>query len=287
MAKTVKKSVRKTGGRQGKKKSAGLGKRLKKVFLRGVQVFFVAAIIVSSVYGGLKVYKVVLTSPQLEIKSITVAGNQRVSAADVLDVSGLEEGQNIMAIDTSEAAELIEAHPWVKRVAISRTLPDKVNIDISEEAAVVLISLDGLYVVNAEGSIFKRYSPGDGLDLMVITGLEDQDIEDPAYRLDGGVLELIELLRGREGVGLKDISEVNVDSKLGYTLYTMNDGVRLDMGSGDMEGKFKALERVVGIRGGALDGISAVDLNNGRGVVVKPVGAEYKKGGEKINVKKG
>lgn len=284
MAKTVKKIG---GVRQGKKNSAGAARKLKRLFVRALQVSFATGVIISSVFVGLKIYNAVLTSPKLEIKSITVAGNQRVAVAEVLDVSGLEEGQNIIAVDTSEVAERIEAHPWVKRVSISRTLPDKVKIDISEEGALALINLDGLYVVNAEGTIFKRYSPGDGLDLTVITGLEDQDIEDPEYRLAKGVLELIEFLRGRDGVGLKDISEINVDSKLGYTLYTMNEGVRLDMGSGDMEGKFKALERVVGIRGGVLDGISAVDLNNDRGVVVKLVGSEYKKGGEKINVKKG
>ena len=284
MAKTAKK---RRIVRHGKKKSGGLFKKLKWVFVNTLKVSFVAGIVACSVFGGAKIYKAAMTSPSFEIKSITIGGNFKVSDADVLDASGLQAGQNIIAIDISEAAERIEAHPWVKSVDISRTLPDKVTIDISEESALTLVSLDGLYVVNAEGKIFKRYSPRDGLDLTVITGLDDSEIDDPAYRLDSGVLELIEFLRGREGISLKDISEVNVDSVLGYTLYTVNEGVRLEMGSGDMEEKFTALERVVGIRGGIMAGFSTVDLNNGRGVVVKPVKSVFKKGGEKRNVKKG
>ncbi len=97
--------------------------------------------------------------------------------------------------------------------------------------------------------------------------------------MDADVLEIIRILDGRTGFGLRNVSEINVNPEYGLALYTLAEGVRLELGHGAFEEKLRAFEKVVRARGGSLQGIEAIDLNNGREVVVRFSGDVIKGGG--------
>jgi cell division septal protein FtsQ len=97
--------------------------------------------------------------------------------------------------------------------------------------------------------------------------------------VDAGVLELMRVLDGRTGFGLRNVSEINVDAEYGLTLYTLAEGVRLELGRGAFEEKLRAFEKVVRARGGSLEGIETINLNNDHEVVVRLSGDVIKGGG--------
>jgi cell division protein FtsQ len=267
--------------------------------LKELSVFTVkAAVLITAVptlfFGGWFVYDKVLTSEYLEVKGIAVSGNSRISEDEIVRISGLGGGQNILSADLKGAQKALAGHPWIKGAIVKRDLPDKIVIEVSERSAVLLASmegLDGLYVVDLDGVLFKRYSPSDSLDLPVVTGLEKKNVtgEGP-YALADNVLGFVNYLKDREGFKLDAISEIHLDDIYGMSLYTL-DAVRIDMGLGDPAAKLRALDRVVAARGGSLGDVASMDvsgeLSGGRGVVVELKTAAFDRGGEVGHGEKG
>ena len=92
-------------------------------------------------------------------------------------------------------------------------------------------------------------------------------------------MDLLGRLEGRDGFGAGDISEIRVDTEYGYTLYTVGEGVQLELGSDRFEEKLGVFERIVEARGGTLADVSAIDLTRENEVVIKYTGNVVKESG--------
>ncbi|MBI5969797.1 MAG: FtsQ-type POTRA domain-containing protein [Deltaproteobacteria bacterium] len=247
------------------------GRRLRGFVARRYK-FVIAAVSLSFlVYGGVEAYDALTTSPRLAVQTIEVTGHGRVSKEEAVELSGIREGENILTINVSEAADNIRGNPWVGDVRVKRTGFASVAIEIKERTPTALIRLDGLYVMDVEGTVFKRAAVEDALygELPVITGFTETRLKDDPYGLTVRTLELIRILKNRRGFNIGDVSEISVDGALGLSVYTVAEGVRIDVGVEKFGEKLDALEKVLHARGGSFRGIEAVDINNGRGVIVK------------------
>jgi hypothetical protein len=133
--------------------------------------------------------------------------------------------------------------------------------------------------MDSGGLLFKRYSVVDGLDLPVVTGLDADEIDSGLFVDDSVLMGLLNRLDGRNGFNTEDVSEIHVDTEYGYTLYTVDEGVMLELGTGDFESKLGRFERIVRARGGTLTGVAAIDLTRESDVVIKYIGNVVKEGG--------
>lgn len=231
-------------------------------------------------YGGWRGYRELTTTERLAIETIEIAGAFRVSEDDIHDLAGIEEGDNILSFRESAVAAKIKRNPWIKDVDISRGLPSTVTIEVTEREPLALIKLDAMYVMDASGVVFKKYSPEDGLDLPVITGLTADGLRETTGELEEGLLDLIRTLKGREGFNLAKVSEIHADRVFGLSVYTLDEGVRLDVGLQGFSPKLASFEKILKTRGGSLNGIEAMDLNNYREVVVRFSANVVNEGGE-------
>ncbi len=231
-------------------------------------------------YGAWWAYGQVTTSQYLNVTGVTVAGAQRVAAEEVVAASGITAGQNIFAFSKDEVASRLKANPWVESVEVDRSLPGTVEITVKERDAIALVKLDSLYVMDSKGVIFKRYSAEEGLDLPVVTGLTKESLASSAENLEERLMELISVLTNRSGFNITNVSEIKIDADHGLSLFTLEEGVRLDVGMGSFEEKLASFEKILGTRGGVLKGIEAFDLNNHREVVVRFTTDVVKEGGE-------
>ncbi len=227
-------------------------------------------------FSGWKLYDMFITTEYLEIKTINVIGARRVSLDEAVALSGIRKGSNLFSFKYSQAIKGLKTHPWVASVELRRSPPHTVSIELKEREPIALVKTDAMYVMDAAGKIFARYSRADQVDLPVVTGLEHGK---PGGAVDVSVLELIRILDGRTGFGLRNVSEINVDPEYGLTLYTLAEGVRLELGSGAFEEKLRAFEKVVRARGGSLRGVEAMDLKSGHEVVVSLSEGVMKGGG--------
>jgi cell division protein FtsQ len=258
--------------------------RVKQILVRAARAAGVFATILFLLYVGSIVYEELLTSPYLEIKTIEVEGTVRVTKQKLIELSGIERGQNILSVGLNEAQDMVKNHPFVKEAEIKRRLPETVNMVITEREPAALVMVDELYVMDKNGELFKRYSVEDGLDLPVITGMgkritegegEFQSAIEPGFRTK--LLTLIGVLTEGEKFRLEDISEIRVDPTYGFSLYTLDEGVRVEMGKEGFTGKVLKLNKVLQARGGRLTGIESIDLTSERGVVVRFIGGEAKR----------
>lgn len=237
-------------------------------------------------YGAWWAWSEATASPYLAVTEVTVAGAQRVAKEEIISASGITPGQNMFSFSKDEVASLLRANPWVERVDINRELPGTVEITVKEREATALVSLETLYVMDSGGVIFKRYSAEDGLDLPIVTGLTRDALASGGAAIEASLMELISVLTKRSGFNITGVSEISVDADHGISIYTLEDGVRLDLGTGSFEEKLASFEKIRDTRGGVLKGIEAFDLNNHREVVVRFTTGVVKEGGEG-NGKKG
>lgn len=68
-----------------------------------------------------------------KVDTVTVSGNQKYTAWDVFEASGIQKGDNLLTFGEARAkARIIAALPYVDHVRIGIKLPDTVNIEIKE-----------------------------------------------------------------------------------------------------------------------------------------------------------
>ncbi len=208
--------------------------------LRGLGLL---AIFASLAWVGLQLDGWAASSPRFALRTVRVQGLRRATEKELLRLAGVAPGMNLWSLDAAAVAQAMGAHPWVRTVEVSRSLPDTLQLRVEERAPVALASLGDLYVVDANGAPFKRLSPADALDLPLLTGLAREAAEkDPA----GTAARL------REGLGVLEayqraferpwLSEVQL-GEAGFDLVTA-DGVRVVLGRDDLDGQLRRLRRV-------------------------------------------
>lgn len=75
---------------------------------------------------------VVLHSPLLAARHVTIVGAEHTSAADVLSVTGLDRRPPLVDVSTAADASAIDRLPWVERATVMREWPAGIRIAIVE-----------------------------------------------------------------------------------------------------------------------------------------------------------
>lgn len=258
------------------KKKRNVNRRRRESFLKRRRRFFVFAgstlgftvFFMMVIFGGWTLYGQVVNSPKLTIENINATGFDRVIEDEVLVAADIRIGRNILAMNIERVEAVIESDPYIEEATVVRILPGTVNVSVVERRPVVLVNMDGLFIMDAKGVLFKRYDPEDKLDIPVVTGLEGHR-DKWKFTMGPALLELVRVLGGDARFNLSNISEINADPVHGFSVVTLKEGIRLDLGSTGFVEKFEMLDKIIEDRGGNLGGVEFVDLNNDRGVVVR------------------
>ena len=203
-------------------------------------------------------------SPRFAIHTVEVRTGTRVKAEDVRKLTGIMEGKNIFSFQLANAVRQIEFHPWVLRATVTRKLPDRVEIAVTEREPTALAALGWLYYVDQEGHVFKRVLPGEKLDYPVITGLLlDQVIADqPATEVRiRKAFAVLELAKSSKVLPEAAISELHLDPTYGVSLITAREGLCIRLGEGDFAERWQRLERVLVELTGDWAKVETIDLN--------------------------
>ncbi len=187
------------------------------LWLSGALLAFLA--LSAGVWWG---FRALESSERLAVKHIDINGARASGTAAILAYAGVREGQSILSVELDEAAKNVRRHPWVADATVVRVFPDRVKIEVVEHRPAALLTLEGLYLVNAEGEVFKRWSTNDPRALPLVTGI-DRDLvtRDPneSKRLLLSAIALAEELDGwLDTVG--ELEEVHYDAALGWSVVT-------------------------------------------------------------------
>ena len=80
------------------------------------------------------------------VSNIEVIGQSQYSKAEIIEASGIEEGDNLFFINRFTAiSKIFSKLPYIEEVTITRSLPNKLVFEVSESAVVAYITSDGAF----------------------------------------------------------------------------------------------------------------------------------------------
>ncbi|MBM7114304.1 cell division protein FtsQ/DivIB [Archangium primigenium] len=197
------------------------------------------------VWGSIELRRWALTSPFFLLKETSFSGLQRAGAGELLKLSGLTVGQNLWSLDVGALERAMDTHPWVRQVEVRRHFPSSVSVEVTEHVPAALAVLSDLYLLDDQGEPFKRLQPGDGLDLVLITGVEREAYLTDETRTRERLREALAVLEAHAATqpGKRDrLSEVRIGA--GGMVLVLADGTEVLLGQGDTDAKLKKLVRV-------------------------------------------
>jgi cell division protein FtsQ len=184
----------------------------------------------------------------LRLREVRFEGISRARPEELAELCPVKPGDHLLLVDAELVSSALARHPWVAAVAVERVLPPALVVRVTERRAVALAELGGLYLVDERGAVFKRASPGDGLDLPVITGISRQDFLEDASQASPRLQAALALIRRWSEQRLdrhQPISQIQLDPDYGTTVWAGDEGVEIRLGQGDLEEKLSRLERVL------------------------------------------
>ena len=102
---------------------------------------------------------------------IEITGRNHTDKQDIAAIANQMKGKSILAIDLIAMREDILQLGWVEDVVIIRTLPDKLDIRLSERQPVALLqSAKGHQLIDASGAVIHGANPADFNHLIVASG---------------------------------------------------------------------------------------------------------------------
>ncbi|MEK3887059.1 cell division protein FtsQ/DivIB [Bacillus sp. FSL K6-3431] len=114
-------------------------------------------ILLLSLFFLLIVSVVYFQSPLSHIKKIEISGNEKMSAKDILSVTGLTEGLNIWKVDKHFAKEKLMDLSEIKKVDISIAFPNILKIDLVENATIAYVeNKQNFYPLLETGEVLKK-----------------------------------------------------------------------------------------------------------------------------------
>jgi len=120
----------------------------------------------------------------LRVKEIVVEGTAIYTADDVIKASGLAAGDNLMFVNVQVVSQKIRDElPFAGHVNISKVLPDKINIEITESIAIATIAYAGeIYVIDSACRVLARLPIANptltGVDIDSLVEIRGSEIEE-------------------------------------------------------------------------------------------------------------
>ena len=200
--------------------------------------------------GGITLLLTVL----LEVEEILVTGAGRYQADEIITVSGIELGENLLRLSAGTVEEeLLAAFPYLSAVQVRRRPPNTVEIVLTHyQPQATLLYHDGFTFIILGGKILERgaHEAPDGLPLVrglsladrqpgdILGGREDPDNEER-------LIMLRLLLQAAQNTGFPPITDVDLRDRLNIRVIH-EDRLLLELGSeADLEYKLTFLNHII------------------------------------------
>lgn len=224
------------------------GARRRRVAGAVARALWPLAAVVAAAAVALAAWRLGIEGDLLRIREIRFDGLARATPEELLEISPVQRGDHLLGCDTDLVEAALRRHPWIAGVEVRRELPHRLAVKVVERRAAALVDLGGLYLVDDRGEVFKRATPGDGLDLPVITGIGREAWVESRLEVEPLLSAALALLARWAERGLDrraPVSEIHVDPDYGTTLWAGDDGLEVRLGQGALPEKLQRLERVL------------------------------------------
>ena len=208
----------------------------------------VALVVASSVGVGWVARRHVMTSPRFAVTEVDVTGCDRRPTDAIAAESGIALGTNVFGADLDAARVRLLADPWLSDATLARRLPGTIFVHVTERKPAALVALGEMWLATAEGEPFKRYEPGDPVDLPLVSGVRPEMLADDREGCQRSIRRAIDLAAEYDHGGLgrrMPLQEVHVQADGGFALVVGHAAMELVLGGAPFRRKLDQATRVV------------------------------------------
>ncbi|MCD8001460.1 MAG: FtsQ-type POTRA domain-containing protein [Oscillospiraceae bacterium] len=107
------------------------------------------------------------------VYNIEVTGNSYYTSEEIVEASGIEQGDNLFFINRSSVVARIYARlPYVERADIRRSLPNRLVIEVTESGAIAYVTAeDGDWAIDRSCKLLSRVDETERAALIRVDGL--------------------------------------------------------------------------------------------------------------------
>lgn len=140
-------------------------------------------IVSASILGLVIVLCICLFTPIFGVSEITVEGNKKLTAEEIIGLSGIKKEQNIFRINTKKTALILEELPYVNDAEIVRKFPAKIKIVINEATDDIIIDTPTEFVVaTIDGKVLYKTTDVTEVPVPIVKGISVESAE-PAQKI--------------------------------------------------------------------------------------------------------
>lgn len=206
-----------------------------------------------------------LLSDIFNIKEIKVRNNNKITAQEIKELSGLKENENMFKFLEMSVAQKIKQNPYIESVNIRRKLNGTVEINVTERVTTYMLITENQYVyINNQGYILEINE--EKLELPIISGYITENFE-PGSRLAQEDLEklntVIQIVRTANEKELDNkITNINIENENDFLITMEGEGKLVHLGnSSNINNKFIMLKAVLEDNVGVKGEVFVKDLN--------------------------
>lgn len=121
---------------------------------------------------------VLATTVFFRVSNVEIVGDTRYTTKELIDASGIQNGDNMFFLDGSHVSEVLEAqYPYLSAVKIHRKFPSTLQIEVSDRTPILSVDNGGEYLLlDSTGKVLDRVSEA-AENTAVVSGAEEEDLE--------------------------------------------------------------------------------------------------------------
>ncbi len=211
----------------------------------------------------------------LRIQHVVVSGTHILPATDVYTLAKVPMKNPLFGTGIQQVRERVMTQPFVKSAVVYRQLPDIVHIHVLERIPIATLNIGQLYYLDEEGVVLPYCRTAVKLDVPVISGIGGLDhVQVGVVAVSNEVFQAIDILKTARLVDTsiyRMISEVNMNNGGDIILYSVDGGVPIALGRGDIGKKLVTLRTFIGsiLKSEDQEELRSIDLRFDEQVVVK------------------
>jgi cell division protein FtsQ len=228
-------------------------------------ILLLGGLLAASVHGLMK-------TTTFPVQKIEVRGIKRLTHDEIVALTGVTTGQNLLTLRLKTVGQQVSSNPWVASVRVQRFFPGTLAVSITERQPVAVINMGLLYYLDSKGEPFKPLNFGDSLDFPVVTGIAEEDLtSDPTTSREAlkTACDLLAALKQHGAFILADVSEIHYDRGHGFTLFTTTEALAVKIGTDDFDKKLQRFARIYQNLMTQRPGLQYIDLDYSDRIVVK------------------
>lgn len=133
-------------------------------------------------------------NPRYTLRTVRIETGKTITADLVKRKTGLIEGTNMFSVNIRSVREdFMRWFPIVRRMEITRVLPDAVSIKVTERVPIARLGFLWNLYIDEEGCVFGQGQQARIRNLPIITGSNVESFK-PGHRLEGPALAALQLL---------------------------------------------------------------------------------------------